>query len=115
MCIRDRHRPGFKSAVMVVAGAGREVLEETHWGLTPAEQQRVFYDFHWIWGPPEDQFGHLVRTVGAARLAWSTWWPLRLSQQSRALVDLLPDDLRASVRASDFADGRSISACAIAP
>jgi hypothetical protein len=81
--------PGL-TARLVVAGAGREFIEETHWGLTPVEQERVFYDWHWVWGPPEDHFAHLVRTIGAARFAWSSWWPLRLTQQAQALVDLLP-------------------------
>jgi len=97
------------AAVVVIAGAGRELLEETHWGLTPDEQSRVFYDFHWVWGPPEDHFAHLVRTIGASKLAMSSWWPLRLSQQSRALIDLLPDDLRESAGPTDFADGLSIT------
>jgi hypothetical protein len=81
--------PGLRANI-VVAGAGREFIEETHWGLTPEEQQRVFYDWHWVWGPPEDHFAHLVRTVGAERFAWASWWPLRLTQQAQALVDLLP-------------------------
>jgi len=98
---------------LVVAGAGRELLEETHWGLTPDEQARVWYDFGWIWGPPEDHFEHLVRTVGAARLAWSSWWPLRLAQQARALVDLLPQPLRDRTPDSAFADGRSIALSAL--
>jgi len=94
---------------LVVAGAGRELIEETHWGLTPLEQQRVFYDFGWVWGPPEDHFAHLVQTVGAERLAWSSWWPLRLTQQSRALVDLLPRHGQSLLSAPVFADGRSIA------
>ncbi len=93
---------------LVVAGCGRELLEETHWGLTPDEQRRVWYDFGWIWGPPEDHLAHLVQTVGAERLVWSSWWPLRLAQQSRALVDLLPDDVRARTPDRLFADGRRI-------
>ena len=97
---------------LVVAGAGRELLEETHWGLTPHEQARVWYDFGWIWGPPEDHFAHLVRTVGANRLVWASWWPLRLTQQARALVDLLPPSLRAITPDNAFADGRSIAAAA---
>lgn len=104
-----RHNGRTSAPVVVVAGAGRELIEETYWGLTPAEQGRVFFDFHWLWGPPEDHFAHLVRTIGPAKLAWSSWWPLRLTQQSRALIDLLPEDLRDSVRAGDFADGRSIT------
>jgi hypothetical protein len=99
--------PGSRCRI-VVAGAGRELLEEIHWGLTPAEQARVWYDWHWLWGPPEDHFAHLVRTVGAERLTWSSWWPLRLTQQARALVDLLPAAL--TTVPLPFADGRSIAA-----
>jgi hypothetical protein len=79
---------------LVVTGAGKELLEETHWGLTPEEQRRVFWDFAWVWGPPEDHFAHLLRTVGAGRFVYGTHWPLRLTQNSRANLDLLPDDLR---------------------
>jgi hypothetical protein len=93
---------------LVVAGAGRELIEETHWGLTPEEQRRVWYDFGWTWGAPEEHFAHLVRTLGAARLAWGSFWPLRLTQQCRSLIDLLPDDVRASAPYSAFADGGSI-------
>jgi predicted TIM-barrel fold metal-dependent hydrolase len=79
---------------LVVTGAGREMLEETHWGLTPDEQRRVHWDFAWIWGPPEDHFAHLLRTVGPERFVYGTHWPLRLTQNPRASLDLLPDDLR---------------------
>ena len=79
---------------LVVTGAGRDLLEETHWGLTPAEQQRIHWDFAWIWGPPEDHFAHLVRTVGAERFVYGTHWPLRLTQNSRGNLDLLPRELR---------------------
>ncbi|HET9012102.1 MAG TPA: hypothetical protein VFN38_09835, partial [Gemmatimonadaceae bacterium] len=80
---------------LVVTGAGRELLEETHWGLTPDEQRRVHWDFAWIWGPPEDHLAHLFRTVGAERFVYGTHWPLRLTQNSRANLDLLPPDLHA--------------------
>lgn len=81
---------------VVVTGAGRELIEETHWGLTPEEQRRVYWDFAWVWGPPEDHFAHLVRTMGAERFVYGTHWPLRLTQNSRANLDLLPADLRNS-------------------
>ncbi len=81
---------------LVVTGAGRELLEETHWGLTPDEQRRVHWDFAWIWGPPEDHLAHLFRTIGSERFVYGTGWPLRLTQNPRANLDLLPDDLRAS-------------------
>ncbi len=83
------------SLKLVVLGAGREMIEETHWGLTPAEQERVYWDFAWVWGPPEDHFAHLVRTMGAARFVYGTHWPLRLTQNSRANLDLLPPELGA--------------------
>jgi hypothetical protein len=78
---------------LVVTGAGRELLEESHWGLTPEEQRRVHWDFAWIWGPPEDHFAHLLRTVGAERFVYGTHWPLRLTQNPRANLDLLPTEL----------------------
>lgn len=81
---------------LVVLGAGREMLEETHWGLTPDEQRRVLWDFAWIWGPPEDHLAHLFRTVGSERFVYGTHWPLRLTQAPRANLDLLPAELRDS-------------------
>lgn len=93
---------------LVVAGAGRDLVEEVHWGLTPDESSRVWYDFGWMWGPPEDQFEHLVRSMGPDRLAWGTFWPFRLTQQCRSLIDLLPkiDGTNTSYHA--FAEGTRI-------
>ena len=85
-----RASPG---AAVVVAAAGREFIEETYWGLTPVERQRVWFDFSWVWGPPEDHFAHLLRTIGPSRFVFGTGWPLRLVQNSRANLDLLPDDI----------------------
>jgi predicted TIM-barrel fold metal-dependent hydrolase len=79
---------------LVVTGAGKDLLEEVHWGLTPDEQRRVYWDFAWVWGPPEDHFAHLLRTVGAERFVYGTHWPLRLTQNVRANLDLLPDSQR---------------------
>lgn len=90
---------------LVVTGAGRELLEESHWGLTPAEQQRVHWDFAWIWGPPEDHFAHLLRTIGAERFVYGTHWPLRLTQNPRANLDLLPLDLASPA----ITDARALS------
>lgn len=85
-----------ESLKLVVLGAGREMLEEVHWGLTPAEQGRVHWDFAWIWGPPEDHFAHLIRTIGAERFVYGTHWPLRLTQNARANIDLLPPGVSAA-------------------
>jgi uncharacterized protein len=91
--IRALARAG-DSVRLVVTSAGREMIEEVHWGLTPAEQQRVFWDIAWIWGPPEDHLAKLLRTVGSERFVFGSQWPLRLVQAPLANLDLLPDDLR---------------------
>lgn len=108
--VRTLARLRDSRAHLVVAGASREFIEEVHWGLTPEEQARVWYDWHWIWGPPEEHFAHLVRTVGPERLVWSSWWPLRLTQQAQALVDLLPATLHDA--ADRLASGADIAAFA---
>jgi predicted TIM-barrel fold metal-dependent hydrolase len=88
---------------IVVLAAGRALLEEVHWGLTPDEQARLWWDISWMWGPPEDDLAHLVRSVGASRLIYGTGWPLRLTQVPRANLALLPDAF-AQVRLATAAD-----------
>ncbi len=78
---------------LIVCAAGKDLIEEVHWGLTPAEQARVVWDISWIWGPPEDHFAKLLRTMGADRFVFGTQWPLRLVQAPRANLELLPDDV----------------------
>jgi hypothetical protein len=90
--VRDLARAGDRVRLVVTA-AGRDFIEEVHWGLTPAEQRRVLWDFSWVWGPPEDHLAKLFRTVGAQRFVYGTQWPLRLTQTPRANLDLLPDDI----------------------
>lgn len=90
--VRALARAG-KNVRLIVTSAGRELIEEVHWGLTPEEQQRVFWDFSWVWGPPEDHLAKLFRSIGSERFVFGTQWPLRLTQNPRANLDLLPDDL----------------------
>jgi predicted TIM-barrel fold metal-dependent hydrolase len=90
--IRHLARAG-EEVRLIVTAAGRELIEEVHWGLTPIEQERVFWDISWIWGPPEDHLAKLFRTIGSGRFVYGTQWPLRLTQTPRANLDLLPDDL----------------------
>lgn len=78
---------------IVVCSAGRGTIEEVHWGLTPDERARVFWDISWIWGPPEDELAVLLRTIGASRFVYGTGWPLRLAQTPRANLALLPLDV----------------------
>jgi hypothetical protein len=81
-------------ARIVVTAASRDMIEEVHWGLTPNEQSRIWWDISWIWGPPEDHLAHLFRTIGSERFVYGTGWPLRLAQTPRANLALLPDELR---------------------
>ena len=91
--VRALARVGARVRLLVTA-AGRALIEEVHWGLTPEERARVWWDISWIWGPPEDELAHLLRTIGSRRFVFGTGWPLRLSQTPRANLDLLPDELR---------------------
>jgi hypothetical protein len=93
--VRSLARSGDRVRLVVTA-AGREFIEEVHWGLTPDEQKRVVWDFSWVWGPPEDHLAKLFRAVGSDRFVYGTQWPLRLTQSPRANLDLLPDDLAKS-------------------
>lgn len=94
-----------RTTPIVVCAAGRELIEESHWGLTPDERSRVYWDVSWIWGPPEDHLAKLFRTMGADRFVFGTGWPLRLTQVPIATLDLLPDDLSES----EMTDPRSLS------
>lgn len=81
------------TARILVTAASREMIEEVHWGLTPDEQSRVYWDISWIWGPPEDHLAKLLRSIGSPRFVYGTQWPLRLAQTARSNLDLLPDDV----------------------
>lgn len=96
--VRELVRRARNSRV-IVAGAGREWIREVHWGLTPAEQERVLYDISWIWGPPEDHLAGLMREIGAGRLCFGTGWPLRLTQTPAANLELLPEELLPAILA----------------
>lgn len=96
--IRALARAG-ETVRLIVTAAGRDLIEEVHWGLTPAEQRRVWWDISWVWGPPEDHLAKLFRTIGAERFVFGTHWPLRLTQTPRANLDLLPDDVAGAVLA----------------
>jgi len=96
------------SVRLVVTAAPREMIEEVHWGLTPSEQRRVFWDISWVWGPPEDHLSKLFRTVGSRRFVFGSQWPLRLLQTPTSNLDLLADD----VADSTLADARDICSAA---
>ncbi len=81
------------ATALVVVNAGAEFVGEVVWALTERERARLWFDFSWLWGPPADEFARLLRTAGGRRFVYGTGWPLRLTQNARALLDLLPPDL----------------------
>jgi predicted TIM-barrel fold metal-dependent hydrolase len=83
---------------LIVTHADRGFVEEVHFGSTPEEAGRIWWDICWIWGPPEDHLETLLRTVGAARFVFGTGQPLRLPETSVAKLDLL--DLAKQQRAA---------------
>jgi hypothetical protein len=85
---------------VIVCAAGRALVEEVHWGLTPGERARIWWDISWLWGPPEDDLAHLLRTCGSDRFVYGSAWPLRLTQTPRANLALLPDDVAGPTLAS---------------
>jgi predicted TIM-barrel fold metal-dependent hydrolase len=82
----------------IVTHAERSFVEEVHFGSTPDEATRVWWDISWLWGPPEDHLQTLVRTIGASRFVFGTGQPLRLPEAAVAKLDLL--DLTVEERAA---------------
>ena len=74
---------------LVVSHADRAFIEEVHFGSTPSEASRVWWDVSWVWGPPEDHLQLLLETVGVDRFVFGTGQPLRLPEAAFAKLDLL--------------------------
>lgn len=81
-----------------ITHADRGFIEEVHFGSTPEEAARIWWDICWIWGPPEDHLATLIRTMGAERFVFGTGMPLRIPETSNAKLDLL--DLSREQRAA---------------
>jgi len=81
---------------LLVTHADRSFIEEVHFGSTPEEARRIWWDISWIWGPPEDHLAILLDTIGAERFVFGTGQPLRIPEASVAKLDLL--DLTAEQR-----------------
>ena len=77
------------SVRLIVTHADRPFIEEVHFGSTPEESSRIWWDICWIWGPPEDHLETLLRTVGVERFLFGTGQPLRIPENSGAKLDLL--------------------------
>jgi predicted TIM-barrel fold metal-dependent hydrolase len=82
---------------LVITHADRAFVEEVHFGSTPAEARRIWWDISWIWGPPEDHLALLLATIGPERFLFGSGQPLRLPENAVAKLDLL--DLAAEGRA----------------
>lgn len=74
---------------LLITHADRGFIEEVHFGATPEEAGRIWWDICWIWGPPEDHLATLLRTVGPRRFVLGTGQPLRIPDGSLAKLDLL--------------------------
>jgi uncharacterized protein len=85
-------------ARLVITHADRALIEEVHFGSTPEEAARIWWDISWVWGPPEDHLGTLVGTIGVERFVFGTGQPLRIPETSVAKLDLL--DLTEEQRAA---------------
>jgi hypothetical protein len=83
---------------LLITHADRPFVEEVHFGATPSEAGRIWWDICWIWGPPEDHLQTLLGTVGPARFVLGTGQPLRLPENAGTKLDLL--DLSAADRAA---------------
>jgi predicted TIM-barrel fold metal-dependent hydrolase len=83
---------------LLITHADRPFIEEVHFGSTPEEAARLWWDICWIWGPPEDHLEILLRTVGVERFVFGTAQPLRIPENADAKLDLL--DLTAEHRAA---------------
>jgi hypothetical protein len=93
--VRGWVRPN-RSTRFVITAADREFIEQVHFGLTPEEARRIWWDISWIWGPPEDHLALLLATVGVDRFLYGSGQPLRLPETPLARLDLL--DLSAADR-----------------
>ena len=91
---------------LVVTHADRAFIEEVHFGSTPAEAGRIWWDICWIWGPPEDHLATLVETIGVERFVFGTGQPLRIPETSVAKLDLLDlsPEQRARVESGNVLD-----------
>jgi len=92
---------------LLVTHADRAFVEEVHFGSTPEEAARIWWDICWIWGAYEDHLATLLETVGRDRFVFGTGQPLRLPENSIAKLDLLDlaPDRRAAIESTHVRKG----------
>jgi predicted TIM-barrel fold metal-dependent hydrolase len=101
-----RTHPGLR---LLITHADRDLIEQVHFGATPDESSRIWWDICWLWGPPMDDFDHLVHTLGAGRFCFGTGMPLRIPESAAAKLDLL----RCSDADRDRIDGGNAAALGV--
>jgi hypothetical protein len=74
---------------LLITHADRGFIEEVHFGSTPEEAARLWWDVSWVWGPPDDHLETLLGTIGLDRFVFGTGQPLRIPEASVAKVALL--------------------------
>lgn len=91
----------------VITHADRAFVEEVHFGSTPEEAARIWWDICWLWGPPEDHLDTLLGTIGADRFVFGTGQPLRIPEASVAKLDLLQlaSERRAAIESNNARRG----------
>ena len=91
------------SVNLVVTHAERTFIEEVHFGATPEEAARIWWDITWVWGPPEDHLETLLETIGPERFVFGTGQPLRIPENSIAKLDLLdlPEGTREAIESGN--------------
>jgi predicted TIM-barrel fold metal-dependent hydrolase len=94
---------------VVVTHADRPFIEEVHFGSTPEEARRIWWDISWIWGPPEDHLETLLENVGSARFLFGSGQPLRIPENAVAKLDLLDID---TAEREAIESGNAAAACA---
>ncbi|HVH68488.1 MAG TPA: amidohydrolase family protein [Gemmatimonadales bacterium] len=92
---------------LVITHADRGFIEEVHFGSTPEEAGRVWWDVSWIWGPPEDHLATLLDTIGVDRFLFGTGQPLRIPEAGVAKLDLLDlgTERRAAIESGNITRG----------
>ena len=92
---------------LVVTHADRAFVEGVHFGSTPEEAARIWWDICCIWGPPEDHLETLLGTVGVGRFVFGTGQPLRIPDTSVAKLDLaeLSDAQRSAIECDNVRAG----------
>ena len=88
---------------LIITHAERSFIEEVHFGSTPEESSRIWWDICWVWGPPEDHLETVLHTIGPERFLFGTGQPLRIPESTIAKLDLLqlPEAARVAIESQN--------------